>query len=196
MEEHQMSFRRGAVRAALLLAVVSVGSLVVSRAAPALPVPTECQNDIDGANDQPNQKDLTRFCLAIGDGMPFDLHTKWNWDDVGGFTGSNTGEACSLFDTDNNGGADLAVCVTIESVMVCTGDGVTRCQSNSDCSVAGGTCKNVRVCTGDGVTACTNNSGWSVAGGVCRKLTEQRDGSPRLFTCGDTKADRCQGAVQ
>ena len=34
-----------------------------------------CEEDIDGVNDQPGQKDLTEFCADAGDGSPFELHT-------------------------------------------------------------------------------------------------------------------------
>ena len=37
----------------------------------------------------------------------------WNWDTIG-FSGANTGDACSLFDTDADGKVNFAVCVTIE----------------------------------------------------------------------------------
>src|SRR5438876_3696468 len=47
----------------------------------AQPPPTfaGCQNDVQGANDVPGQKDLTRFCVAGGNGT-FELFTQWNWD--------------------------------------------------------------------------------------------------------------------
>src|SRR5438128_1152073 len=72
------------------------------------------QNEVQGANDVPGQKDLTRFCVAGGNGT-FELFTQWNWDLVLTLSGNNTGDACSLYDTDGDGRANLAVCVTIRS---------------------------------------------------------------------------------
>ena len=99
-----------------------------------------CQTDVQGANDQPGQKDLTQFCAELGDFFPFDLHTLWNWDLVS-LPGGNTGDACTLYDTDADGNANIAVCVTI--------------------------------------------------GGNPASLK-----AVRLFTCGDTRPDRCTGSSQ
>jgi hypothetical protein len=70
-----------------------------------------CTNDSAGANDVPGQKDLTRGCVDKA-GLPTTLPVKWNWDETS-FTGGNTGDACSLFDSNGNGHADYALCVTI-----------------------------------------------------------------------------------
>jgi len=71
----------------------------------------DCQNDVQGANDQPGQKDLTKFCVAAGNGSPYELYTKWNFDEQN-ISGGNTNDACSLYDTDGDGNANLVVCVT------------------------------------------------------------------------------------
>ena len=76
-----------------------------------LPVPSDCQSDVDGANDQPGQKDLTQFCAAAGTSS-IELNTKWNWD-LETLPGGNTGDACSLYDSDADGNANLVVCITI-----------------------------------------------------------------------------------
>lgn len=73
---------------------------------------TTCETDQQLANDEPGQKDLTKFCVSTGDDT-FELLTEWNWDQVSGFNGENTGDACSLYDTDGDHNANLAVCVTI-----------------------------------------------------------------------------------
>ena len=65
--------------------------------------------DDEGANDEPGQKDLTAQASAL-DGTTF--YTAWKWDDTG-WKGGNTGDACSLFDTDDNGLVDYAVCATV-----------------------------------------------------------------------------------
>lgn len=69
-----------------------------------------CQNDVEGANDESGQKDLTLMCRTTDNSSP--LLTKWNWDDIS-WTGNNTGDACNLFDTDGDGDVNYAVCVTI-----------------------------------------------------------------------------------
>jgi hypothetical protein len=126
-----------------LLGVVILALLFVGVASPpafAQPV-FVCAPDAQGANDEPGQKDLTRVCAAAGTGV-FELFTKWNWD-LTTLSGANTADACSLDDSDADGLANLAVCVTIR-----------------------------------------NHSNPVTLGAV------------RLFTCNDTKADRCAGPMQ
>lgn len=89
------------------------------------------------ANDEPGQKDLTADAAGFDAGTN-DFYTAWKWDDTS-WSGNNTGDACSLFDTDANGNADYAVCVTIGKPAVET--------------------------------------------------------STRVYSCGDTRADRCVGSV-
>ena len=101
--------RRGATLTLALL----VGVFAALPAAAQLPVPTDCQVDVQGANDQPGQKDLTLFCVEGGDNGPYELHTLWNWDEVL-LPGGNTNDACTLYDTDGDLFANLAVCVTTE----------------------------------------------------------------------------------
>ena len=75
-----------------------------------------CKSDVQGKDDEPGQKDLTRFCVGLasdaGTSCTADFGVQWNWD-VTGLTGSNTGDACALFDTDGDGLANYALCVTI-----------------------------------------------------------------------------------
>jgi hypothetical protein len=68
-------------------------------------------SDLQGANDEPGQKDLTADAAAFDSGTG-DFYTAWKWDDTS-WSGNNTGDACSLFDTDADGKANYAVCVTI-----------------------------------------------------------------------------------
>jgi len=92
--------------------------------------------DDQGANDEPGQKDLTAQASAFDSGSFF---TAWKWDDTS-WSGKNTGDACSLFDTDANGLVDYAICVTVAT----------------------------------------------------KNATEQ---STRVYSCKDTRSDRCTGAV-
>src|SRR6185369_9258115 len=72
---------------------------------------SECLNDLQGADDEPGQKDLNQFCEDPGTGG-FELLASWNFDDRQ-WSGANTGDSCGLFDTDGNGFADFALCVTV-----------------------------------------------------------------------------------
>ncbi len=96
-----------------------------------------CVEDTAGANDEPGQKDLTQLCAEASPPVGTKQVT-WNWDELG-TSGSNTLDACALFDTDNDGKANYAICVTT-------------------------TDENPAVMTVD---------------------------SPRVYSCGDDKADRC-----
>ena len=121
---------------------LACGLLAVAPAAAAhLPVPTDCTNDLQGPNDEPGQKDLTQFCVESV-AAPHELNTSWNWDNVM-IAGGSTNDACTLYTTDPDGFANLAVCVT-----------------NRD----GGNPANL--------------------------------GSVRLFTCNNTRPDRCAGGTQ
>ncbi len=81
----------------------------------AFPTPANCQVDVHGPNDTPNYRDLTRMCVALGDGAPWDLYTSVSFDEthVQGVGGSL--DACILFDADLDARADLAVCATLRS---------------------------------------------------------------------------------
>ena len=80
----------------------------------ALPVTVADQN---GPNDEPGQKDLTQLTIDYA-GLPTSVDVSWNWDEIS-WSGNNTGDACALFDTNDNLNVDAAVCVTI------TGDPAT-----------------------------------------------------------------------
>jgi len=70
--------------------------------------------DDAGANDQPAQVDLN--CFNRADNVANRLGVKWSWDDINSWTGSGqTGDACALIDTDNDGNANVAVCARISN---------------------------------------------------------------------------------
>jgi uncharacterized repeat protein (TIGR01451 family) len=69
-----------------------------------------CTPDAQGADDQPGQKDLTQMCVKSANST--DLGISWNWDDTS-FSGNNTGDACSLYDTNGDGLADYSLCVGV-----------------------------------------------------------------------------------
>lgn len=99
----------------------------------------ECFNDSEGVNDEPGQKDLTKMCRDMSSSDP--LIISWNWDIVS-LSGNNSADACSLFDTDNDGLANYSLCVT-----------------------------------------------WLLD-------RQQISGSPNLYQCADTRADRCAGSTE
>lgn len=71
--------------------------------------------DSAGANDEPGQKDLTKMSVDYS-GLPTSIAVTWNWDEKGpgGNVGGNTGDACSLYDTDGDGLVNYSLCVIID----------------------------------------------------------------------------------
>jgi hypothetical protein len=68
--------------------------------------------DDAGPNDQPAQVDLN--CFSRADNVSGRLGLRWTWDDINAWTGTGqTGDACALIDTNNNGSANYAFCVRI-----------------------------------------------------------------------------------
>jgi hypothetical protein len=71
--------------------------------------------DDAGPNDQPAQSDLN--CFSRADNISGRLNLRWTWDDIDSWTGTGqTGDACALLDTDNNGMANFAFCARIANV--------------------------------------------------------------------------------
>jgi len=91
--------------------------------------------DEDGANDEPGQKDLTRLGIDYA-GLPTSVRVIFNLDDTA-WSGSNSGDGCSLFDTDGDLNVNFALCATVKgspaalvnvSLYACTADAkVDRC---------------------------------------------------------------------
>ena len=117
-----------------LLVIVAVATAVVAPTVLAANPFTSGQYQLDqgGANDQPNQKDLTGQIAGEINGV---FYSSWAWDDIA-WNGGNTGDACSLFDTDGDGKANYAVCVTVAGnpavetstrVYSCGDDRADRC---------------------------------------------------------------------
>lgn len=70
-------------------------------------------DDDQGANDEPGQKDLTAQSSAVDQAAPGHFFTAWKWDDTA-WSGNNTGDGCSLFDINGDGFVEYAVCATVE----------------------------------------------------------------------------------
>ena len=93
-----------------------VGLLTAAFAMPVLAAPSFVYHvDDDGANDEPGQKDLTAQSAATDSVAPNHFYTSWKWDELS-FSGKNTGDGCSLFDTDNDTPlrfVNYALCATV-----------------------------------------------------------------------------------
>lgn len=99
--------------AAILLVAAMLILAPHPHAQAAIPGYDSCQFDDGGANDYPGQRDLTQMCqsLQVSGAKP----VAWSWDELG-TSGNNTMDACALFDTDDDGKANFAVCaITIGS---------------------------------------------------------------------------------
>jgi len=70
-----------------------------------------CRVDTRGADDEVGQKDLSEFCVNRNSSCAGTIFT-WQWDDTA-WSGTNTGDACALYDTDGDGFANRALCVTV-----------------------------------------------------------------------------------
>jgi len=109
-------------------------------------VRADCFTDVQGADDQPGQKDLSQLCI-VGTCGASDNEVSWNFDDTG-WSGNNTGDACALFDTNGDGNVERAVCVTVVSDPAVMQSGNPKCY----------TCGNTRPdrCTGSVLVPCTS----------------------------------------
>ena|SRR5947208_1617999 len=154
-------------------------ALVASPAA-AQPVFNSCQNDVDGPNDQPNQKDLTKFCVEPGTGV-FEIWTKWNWDEIV-LSGNNTGDACSLYDTDGDGNVNIAVCVTWDGTATLRAVRLFNCTGDSKPQNCDGA-QLLNYCSNDATRPCLQNTD-CVAPGQCvmHDMAGNPDGQPKT-TC-------------
>ena len=94
-----------------LIAAFAACLLIASMAAPVMAAPTFTYTpDDQGANDEPGQKDLTAQSSASDGG---DFFTSWKWDDLE-WSGNNTGDGCSLLDTDDDDLTNYALCATVK----------------------------------------------------------------------------------
>ena len=67
--------------------------------------------DSGGANDAVDQSDLTILSYDGSHAGVFSV--RWSWDKIT-FSGANTGDACTLFDTDGDGDINYSLCVQVE----------------------------------------------------------------------------------
>jgi hypothetical protein len=111
-----------------------------------------CTVDQHGADDEPGQKDINEFCEGPGT-SPFELDVTFNFDDTR-WAGNNTGDACALFDTDDDTFANFALCVTVADgngqpafqsplsprLYQCADDRKDRCTSSVEILIFSSTC--------------------------------------------------------
>jgi len=133
----------------LVLAIAAMTFAVGASAVNTHPALTTFSPVVDqqGANDAPGQKDLTLQGTNTTDVANGNLWVVWNWDDTQ-VSGGNTMDACTLFDSDADGNANLAVCLTV-----------------------------VRV------------------GGGPNSTVAMQSSTPVVYTCGDTRNDRCSSQI-
>jgi hypothetical protein len=86
--------------------------------------------DTAGADDATGQKDLTEFCQNVGATCSGTI-LSWQWDDAA-WSGGNTGDACALYDTDGDGFANYALCVSVGGAPAVQGNGSPRLYSCTD----------------------------------------------------------------
>src|SRR5436309_1932078 len=138
--------------------------LALLAAAPARAV---CITDELGPDDVPGQKDLNEWCEpgpTCSSSSPT-ASLKWQFDDVN-WTGSNTGDSCALIDTNRDGLADRAICVTVFGAARMAG----KCSNNQ-------------------FLGCITNKGCG-SGGTCI-FPSNNTGAPRCYTCGNDRPTRC-----
>ena len=135
----------------VLVASVFIGAQAGFALAPFLPAATAtaaeiCINDQQGANDEPGQKDLTRFCEDTGANT-----IGWNWDELSVSGNGQSLDACALFDTDGDGFANRALCISTQdgdpytkTVYTCNDTRADRCAGADTGNPASSTC-NVAV---------------------------------------------------
>jgi hypothetical protein len=70
-----------------------------------------CSEDLQGANDEPGQKDVTYGCVDSSE-WPTKLVISWQWDEIS-WSGDNSGDSCITFDSNGNGNADYAMCLSV-----------------------------------------------------------------------------------
>jgi fimbrial isopeptide formation D2 family protein len=107
----------------------------------------EVINDEQGANDEPGQKDLTQLGIDYA-GLPDSVFVQFNLDDTA-WSGNNSGDGCTLFDTDADLNVNFSLCATVKgdpaeivstTLYACTADAkVDRCTGPALLTITGDT---------------------------------------------------------
>jgi hypothetical protein len=164
--------------ALLLTAFAAAGVLTDARPAAA---EAACVFDTGAADDiNSTQKDLNELCLSVGNDGGFpgcsssDANLMWTWDDTG-LTGSNSADACALYDTDGDGNANFALCTSIQSnpavqtagsprFYACDNSKALNCGGASAVATAASACAVSNVAD---VFSATHQNGNPCTGGNC-----------------------------
>ncbi len=101
------------IKTGIIAVTLLCTGLLVSNNQPPAYAAELCYKDAQGANDEPNQKDLTRACYEKT-GLPDYITVKWQWDELA-TSGNNSMDGCALFDTDGDGLVNYAACVTTKN---------------------------------------------------------------------------------
>jgi hypothetical protein len=134
--------------------------------------------DDAGADDEPGQKDLNFLTIDYTPSTP-DIAVTWGWDDTQ-WSGNNTGDACTLFDTDSDGFANYSLCITVNQngtydttrLYSCTADNRTdRCSGPTQITTFLSTgSASIQAIDPFGTSGRANNDCSSAVAGAC--LTE------------------------
>src|SRR5437870_12975110 len=104
----------------------------------AAPARAVCITDTLGPDDQPGQKDVDEWCEPgpTCSSSSTTASLRWQLDDVN-WSGTNTGDSCALIDTNRDGLADRAICVTVfgaaQMAGKCANHQFLGCISKRDC---------------------------------------------------------------
>ncbi len=112
--------------------------------------------DQNGEDDLGGQKDLNSLTVDYGLPGATSLSVSWNWDDTA-TSGANTRDACSLFDTDGDGFANYAFCVTVNNNTTVSTPRLYLCTADSRADRCGGPTEDTSF-TSTGTTSVVANS--------------------------------------
>ena len=145
-----MTFKRSKSFSLVLLLLVMLFAAIAYSGNGRTYAQENCSEDLQGANDEPGQKDVTYGCVDSSE-LPTKLVISWQWDDIS-FSGNNTGDSCITFDSNGNDNADYAVCVTVSGSPAELSSGPTLYTCRDTFRV---TCDGSEVIPGPYQTNCT-----------------------------------------
>jgi hypothetical protein len=103
------------------LTIAAVGGALGHSGVNSIPANFFTVQDQQGANDVPGQVDLTQMGRDDTSSTTYKLF--WSWDSIDSWTGSGqTGDACALFDNDNDTKINFVVCARVANLNANPGD--------------------------------------------------------------------------
>ena len=131
--------------------------------------------DDAGPDDEPGQKDLNFLTIDYETIAP-DIAVTWGWDDTK-WSGNNTGDACTLFDTDSDGFANYSLCITVDQAGSYLDTRLYSCDADSRSDRCGGSIEiptfssvgsaSIQAVDPFGTSGRANNDCSSVVAGAC-----------------------------